>query len=63
MYENLTQEEKYQLGLSIGEAIGNLFKLMAEIDGIPVETAVDHWVESYIADKIIEATEENNGEP
>ena len=55
-FENLSDEDRYQLGLMIGTSIASLFEMMAKIDRIPVQEGVDRWVESYIADKIIEAT-------
>lgn len=60
MFENLSEEDKYNLGLLIGQSIADLFDMVAKIDGIPVQDAVDRWVESYIADKIIEATGETD---
>lgn len=50
------ENEAYELGLLIGDSIANMFKMVAKIDNITIQEAVDRWVESYIADKIIEAT-------
>lgn len=59
MFENMSQEDKYELGLLIGNSIGSLFDIIAKLDGITLQEAVDRWIESYIADKIIEATQTN----
>lgn len=59
MFEDMNQEDKYQLGLLIGHVIKELFELVAKVDGLTFDQVVESWVESYIADKIIEATEED----
>lgn len=59
MFENMSDEDKYNLGLLIGNSIAGLFEVIAKLDGITINEAVDRWVESYIADKIIEATWKN----
>jgi hypothetical protein len=58
MFENMDSEDKYQLGLLLGNQIAQLFEIIAKLDGMSSEEAVDRWVESYIADKIIDATGE-----
>lgn len=61
MFEDMSPDDKYSMGLLLGESIAGLFDIIAKIDDISVQEAVDQWVESYIADKIIKATEETNG--
>lgn len=57
----LTPEEKYELGKRMGETICYMFEIIAKIDGIPLQDAVDMWVESYVAERIIqEATGETD---
>lgn len=60
MFEDLSDDDKYQLGLLIGQSICGLFEMVAKIDGITFEEAVSRWVESYIAEKIIQATGESD---
>lgn len=59
-FDNLSYEDKYNLGLMIGSSILGLFEIVAKIDGITLQEGVDRWVESYIAEKIIEATDEKD---
>lgn len=57
--ENL-RGEKYESGFLIGEAIGNLFKAIAKLDGITPQKAMDSWIERYVAERIIDATGESS---
>lgn len=49
----LTPDEKHEFGLQIGETIVGLFKILAKLDDIPVQDAIDSWVEDYVAERII----------
>lgn len=60
MFEDLSKEHKHELGLLIGNIIAELFQMIAKIDGTPIDEVVDQWVASYVAERIIGATGENN---
>jgi hypothetical protein len=49
-----TDEDLYELGRLVGKAIFALFQVLARIDGESVQDAIDEWVSTYIADRIIE---------
>lgn len=50
----LTPEDKYNLGLKMGEAIAGMFVVMAKVDGVSFNDAVDEWVAHWVASRIIE---------
>lgn len=61
--DELTPDEKFELGRQMGETMVGMFKIMAKIDGITLQQAIDEWVESYVANRIIqEATGENDAD-
>ena len=51
---DLSQEDKYELGRQMGETMVGMFRILAKLDGITLQDAIDEWVESYVAGRIIE---------
>lgn len=50
----ITQEDAHELGRLMGKTIVCMFEIMAKVDGTSLQDAIDEWVASYIANRIIE---------
>lgn len=49
----MTKPDEYELGKRIGQMILDLFQLIADIDEIPLQDAIDDWVSGWVAERII----------
>lgn len=59
----ISDEDVHELGRLMGETMMCMFKVMAKIDGVPLQDAIDDWMSTYIAERIIqEATGETDAE-
>ena len=45
---SLTDDQKRRIGESYGNAINTCFLAIAKLDGVPVETVVDLWIQEYL---------------
>lgn len=50
----LTPDDKHKLGQNIGETIIGLFDIMAKLDDVTLQEAIDEWIAYYVAERIIE---------
>lgn len=51
----LTAEERYEIGLKLGWAINLLFQVVAKLEGVTMEEAVQRsLVEPFVAERIME---------
>lgn len=48
---------RFELGKKLGEIIRLCFEVVAALDDITYEEAVDEWVSTYVADRIINETD------
>ena len=50
----MTDGDLYEVGRLLGEAILALFRVLAKLDGLAEREAIDSWVSTYVANRIIE---------
>ena len=53
----MTEDEEYQIGVILGEAILKLFTALAAIAKVSTQEAIEGWIGAYITERITQETE------
>lgn len=60
MKDNLSDEQRYQLGLKLGSSLVGIFKVLADLEDLELNECIELWIESYISDQL--DVEHNEGD-